>query len=497
MSRMAPFFYGVLFGYVHYGLSLLAGLVLTPILLNELGVHILADWYALIQVLGYIGLTDLGISALLMRRIAAESSSRDQEYVEPPRILGTALAFRVVVSIVGVAVVLTLYQWEALPSLLQRNAWILVAVFLIQPFQVFVSFLQGLQDFRYLGWLQVGSLVVNSCFLVYASHYFKFFWVVPTAWLVSQFLVNMGGFVRVIFLYGAVPILRMLWNHGWSGLSEFRSRGVWITLNQGSHLAINQSDSILIRHFTAPVGVVSFNFASKLCNSTQVLPQTILQTALPGLSDIRNKENGKAMGRVMAALITIICVLIGTISCVVLSINEVFVTTWVGSLYQPTLLLTLPIVLNFFFRHLASLLGSIAFTFRQEKAFTWIGVGDVLISIAMSILLIPVVGISGLALAQLIGICLFALPLYFYVLTRGAEDFRFRYCLPGLMSAGLMISFGILMAWRAPQLPFANPAKLLLLTSVSLSFCLLVSVPAARSRHIAPYFPAFRKWRAA
>ena len=69
-SRTRRFVGGLSVGYLHTAIVTIVGLWLTPYLLRHLDQHDYGLWLLTTQILFYLGLTDVGIVALLPREIA-------------------------------------------------------------------------------------------------------------------------------------------------------------------------------------------------------------------------------------------------------------------------------------------------------------------------------------------------------------------------------------------------------------------------------------------
>src|SRR5262245_2539861 len=79
MSRTERIAKALTLGYGFPAMVAVVGLVLTPFLLNRLGVATFGQWLIVGQVLGLLGLLDLGVTAILAREVAAASGSSSSQ----------------------------------------------------------------------------------------------------------------------------------------------------------------------------------------------------------------------------------------------------------------------------------------------------------------------------------------------------------------------------------------------------------------------------------
>ena len=77
MTRTSRLALALMLGYGFQFTVALVGLVLTPFLLGRLGAHDYGLWLVVAQVLGLLGLLDLGVNAILGREVAAASGGAE------------------------------------------------------------------------------------------------------------------------------------------------------------------------------------------------------------------------------------------------------------------------------------------------------------------------------------------------------------------------------------------------------------------------------------
>ncbi len=165
MTRASRFLSGFKWGLINQVLTLVVGLLVTPFLLRRLGQSDLGLWMVASSLLGYLGLLDLGVVALLPRE-TAYAAGRHPERPLPAvadvfsRALQIALLQLPLVA-AGAALLLLLLP-ENSERLVHPFLLVLGTFVVLFPLRLFQAVLNGLQDLRFLGVLQTVSWAAGT-----------------------------------------------------------------------------------------------------------------------------------------------------------------------------------------------------------------------------------------------------------------------------------------------------------------------------------------------
>jgi O-antigen/teichoic acid export membrane protein len=165
----------------------------------------------------------------------------------------------------------------------------------------------------------------------------------------------------------------------------------------------------------------------------------------------------------------------GAVVCIVLSINQQFVTFWLGARYFGGMRLTVLLLLTFLLRQADYTLAITLFAFGHEKLLSLRAVIDGAVSVALAFILVRHWGLEGVAFGFLCGAALVSIPTDAFLLARELQVSPWelsRPYLPYLWRIAVVACVGLgVRAWlSAPDLLHVAISS----TIVALAYLLLV-----------------------
>jgi O-antigen/teichoic acid export membrane protein len=412
-SRTQRYLAAVSLGYLNMAVVTLVGLWLTPLLLGRLGEQDWGLWLVSGQLLGYLTLIDLGVVALVPRETsAAVGRAGSLEAAQDlPDLLGQAARLtRWQVPLVAVA---ALGLWVALPEKWQglRGPLVpmLVGYVLLFPLRLYPAVLQGLQDFGFVGRLQLASWALTTLTSVTLVLLGAELHALTSSWLLSQVVTSLGCWVRLRRRYPSV-LPRLLPPLRWESAREHLRRGVWVSIGQVATLMMVNTDMLLIGSLLGPAAAVPYSCTSKLVSVLANQPHLLAQSAGPALAELRAGLERSRLLQVSTAVAQAMLLVSGGVACVVLATNGAFVGWWVGPSYYEGMGLTVLLLVAMLLRHWNFTLVQALFYFGQERRLTWTGLGDALVTVGACMLLVPRLGAVGVPLGTICGVGLVSLP---------------------------------------------------------------------------------------
>lgn len=414
MTRTSRFLYGVGTGYLNQFAVTAAGLWLTPFFLASLGQARYGLWLIATQMLGYLTLLDLGIVVVLPRNLALAVGRANGKVGESEvaaivaRTLPIILMQTFAAALVAVVVVLLLPQeWVAYRAPLIAVLITFVAAF---PFRLGHAILSGLQDTGFLGLVQLFTWVAGtaiSVVLLFRGHGLD---ALAAGWIEIQVVSLVAWILRIAIIFPeALPsqLERVRLRDAFARIAE----GSWVSAGQIAQVLITGADILLIGKLLGPAYVVVYAVTGKLVTVLGNQPQMLMTVALPGLSELRTSSNATNLLRVASALSQAMLLISGLVFCVVIAINRGFVTTWVGPAQFGGMLLSALVATSMLARHLNTSVVYTIFSLGFEKRITLTTLADGIVTVAAALILIPMIGIKGAAVALIIGVTLVSLPL--------------------------------------------------------------------------------------
>jgi len=422
LSRTNRLLEGLSFGYLQQILVMAAGLWLTPFFLGRLGQHDLGMWLILTQITLYLGLLDLGVVALLPRETAFAVGRGGIRSGELPRLIGQTarmvmLQWPVVAICAGVVWFLGRAMWRSAEFPL---GMILLAFAAMFPFRIFAAVLQGLQDLAFLARSQIAVWVVSTAATVILLLNGYGLMALAISWVINQLANTALCFYRLKRQFPSVLPGQLSRLDRPAALAYFK-KSAWISTSQIGHILRNGTDMLLIGRFLGPTATVPYSCTGKLVSVLANQPQMVMQAAFPGLSQLKAAESRARIRQATVALSQAMLAASGAVACVVLAVNRSFVNFWIGPAQYGGGLLSLLIVVTMLARHWNLTFYYSLFCFGYERRLALIGVVDGCVSIAASMILLPLVGPIGAPIGILIGTCLVSIPASVIPLAREME----------------------------------------------------------------------------
>jgi O-antigen/teichoic acid export membrane protein len=413
MSRTNRFLSGIGFGYASQVLTTMVGFWLTPFLLYRIGQHNYGLWLVGTQLMFYLGLLDIGIVALLPRETAFATGRAPsiEEATELPLIFGHTV--RLILWQMPLVAVGALIAWFMMPAdweNLRNPITVVLAAFVLTfPLRIFRAVLQGLQDLAYLGRTGIVIYLLSTGTTVALVLAGWGLYALAIGWTVQQFAGAFTGWYRLRTRFPSV-LPRGLPAMPWSTARTRLTQGGWVSLSQIAQVLLNGTDILIIGKLFGPAAVVPFVITGKLINVLANQPQMLMASAGPALSEMRMAESRARLSGVCIALSQAMLMVSGAVVCVVLAVNQGFVSRWVGAGQYGGSWLTALVLLSMLLRHWNLTIASALFFFGRERRLCLTALVDGLLSVGAIFLFVREFGLIGAPLGAIAGVCLISLP---------------------------------------------------------------------------------------
>lgn len=424
MSRTNRFLSGIGFGYASQAITMMVSLWLTPFLLARVGQHDYGLWLVGAQLMFYLALLDLGIVALLPRETAFATGRAGsiEEARELPLIIGQT--WRIVMWQMPFVLLAALCTWVLMPSewegLRHPMAVVLIAFVLTFPLRIFGAVLHGLQDLAFLGRLGIISYLLSAATTIALVLAGWGLYALACGWVVLQLTNACAGWYRLRKQFPSVLPSRLPELMG-STARQRLMQGFWVSLSQIAQVLINGIDILIIGKLFGPAAVVPYVCTGKLISVLANQPQMLMAAAGPALSQMKTGETRARLSQVCIALGQATLMLSGAVVCVVLVVNQGFVSRWVGANQYGGFWLTALILLNMLLRHWSLTIGYTLFSFGHERRLCLTALADGLLSTCAVGLLVWQYGLVGAPLGMILGACAVSLPLNLSALARESD----------------------------------------------------------------------------
>jgi O-antigen/teichoic acid export membrane protein len=394
-------------GYGYQAVVAVTGLVLTPFLLSRLGVEDYGQWLAVGQVLGLLGLLDLGVTAILPREVARSSGAAgDGGVAEVAR-----RAWWLVWLQTPVVAVVAAAGWVGVSAIhpeLGGPLAVILAVFVAQfPLRVPAAVLTGLQDLTFCAVAQAASWATATALSVGLVFAGWGLYAMAAGWAVGQLLGSVAAVWRVWVKF---PGARAGGWPGWAGLWDQFRPSLWMSLAQLARVLVAGTDLLVVAWVLGPVATVAYSCTTKLVAVVTTHCYSIGLASQPALAQLRAAGDRGRLENALRAVGMATLVLSGAVAIGMVAVNRAFVTAWVGADQYAGPTVTLLAVAAMLARHLAFSWWNAAYVLGYERRLCGVLVADGLVTVALMAGGAALVGLPGVLLGSLAGAVLVYLP---------------------------------------------------------------------------------------
>jgi O-antigen/teichoic acid export membrane protein len=351
MSRTRRYLMGLGSGYVVTFATILVGLWLTPFTLRILDREQFAIFTLANDILMWLGLLDLGITAGLNVQAAQLTGRPDEEKLN--RLASTAFFTQLCISgltlVVGMLVTLAFPYFFQLPKNLQADAVLLMALMVLGTVismgtRTFSALLVAHQQVHIDNLIRLGLVVVRTALTVILL--VSGFGLLSLAWANLAATCVMSTFA-VVRLFRFLPRLHLRREFfSWNVLRETGGLGIWFSFGMLAGLFIENMDRILAAKLVTLESVTILSLTGRVYALSYGLIQQVSNTARPMLGQMLGegkKDEVFLRYKQLFALST------GSAVVVAASLwagNGNFVAWWVGSVNYGGPLLDVALSLN-------------------------------------------------------------------------------------------------------------------------------------------------------
>ena len=396
------------------------GFLLTPFILHRLGNVAFGLWILMTTFPGYYGLMDLGFRNAIIR-YAARFAARD-EPEDLARLASTALltyaGLGLLVLVLTAAITWKLDLIFRLPPEWSQTAKILSLLFGIGtalgiPLNVFGGMLEGLQQFTWIGTVQVVSVLLRAGLIVLAL---EFGGGLIAVGLVTVLVNVMSSAIYIPMVFRLLPRLELRWTYAGKStlhlLGSFGFTAFWIAIAQKLRFS---ADVVVIGSLLSVQAITAFSIGSKLVLYVTDIVQTMAQIFTPMFSHFDAQDNLETLRRLLVRVNQYSTIVICPLAITMLLLGRTIIRVWIGPGYESSyeILVILMVPTSVYLMQAGS--TKILYGMGQHAFLAWLLLAEGLANLLLSIILLRWYGIFGVAWGTAIPLTitsLIVLPLY-------------------------------------------------------------------------------------
>lgn len=387
-------------------LSVISSFFLAPYVIHSLGDHWYGLWVLVGTFISFYGLLDLGISSATQRYLAHAIPKNDPE--EMNTIIAASLAMFCGIGLMAFLVTLTIVGFAGFFMDSGHNLTIFRYVIFIMgtgfaisfPFYTQFGILNAYLRLDYSSYVDIGKIVLRTAlFFLFLSWGYG---IVMLA--ILSVGVDLLGYIALLILASRLsPWLKVRRRHfAYSKMRELIGFGIYAFISQIAGTIKFRLDNIIIASTIGLAPVTHFNIATKLngyffgaLNSMVPAPTSLYANYLGRgeMQQIRDKY------LILSRIKTILGIL-GMGAVIIFA--RPFITLWVGPQYLDAFL---PLVVIMGGRLMSATLSpaiGVIYALARQKFTAYLNLGEALVNLALSLLLVRDYGILGVALGTAI-----------------------------------------------------------------------------------------------
>jgi len=328
------FLKGVASGYAYMITSLLVGLWLVPFTLK----YLTKPEYAIFAIAGdlltWLGLAGLGVSAVFNSRGAQLMGKRDigELNIVASTTFFTQLASAIIIILAGIVVTLKpelLFSKEASAEHLQLVVAILVMSYTISfIFQPLNSMLIASKQIHIDNYLKFGLLAITTCLTVFFLIRGLKLLSLAISNFIGTIIISIITWIRVKRTLGYIKINPGLWR-----FDRFRflvKNGIWFSIGGLAGIFIFRMDSFLIGQFISLTTVTSYVITIKLYQVADKFHQQFFNTTRPYFAQVYGKGDMTLLSKMHNLSFNLSFTAAFIMGVAVMMVNKWFIGIWVG-----------------------------------------------------------------------------------------------------------------------------------------------------------------------
>jgi O-antigen/teichoic acid export membrane protein len=457
MSRKRDILRNVGSSWVSLGITILVAIFLSPYVLHRLGDDAFGLWVLVVSLTGYYGMFDLGIRSSIIRYVAKYTATGDRE--ELTRLVNTALFCYGGIGLVCFAITVVgavyIHRLFNVPSGFLRDARLLflmvgTSVALGFPLGVFGGILEGLQRFYLLNFTTIAYTLSRAALVVFALQHGKG---LLTVGLITVGLPIVAWTINAIVVMRILPLRFGMHLVNRATLRRMASySGVTFMLLVGGRLRL-KTDALVIATFLSSAAITYFSIGSRLVDYATDIVSSLAQIFIPMSSETHATGDIAGLRSILIAGSRGCAMISFPLAAIYIILGKSLIEAWVGARYVATSYPILVVLIVPFTLILAqSAAERILFGIARHKTWAMVSLGEGVINLVLSIVLVRKFGIMGDALGTAIPMAitmLFFMPRHICRILglRVSAYLREAFLLPLLLTIPLSLTLVLLRHW--------------------------------------------------
>jgi O-antigen/teichoic acid export membrane protein len=447
-------------GYLKFLVPFAIGMLLTPFIIQHIGIAAYGLWALVLSTTGFFALMDLGFGQAIVRYVAMNKAAGSREELD--RLISTFLVVYGLVACVILAATLFLSLnfprfFQVNPDQVSISQWALLisglGIALRFPLNIFGGLLHGYQRYDLAFGTEVLFHIVNAVLTVVLLNMgyglLALMLIASSTSLAAALVIAFHAF-RIVG-----PLKISLLQFQWNKVMEILSFSTFFFFMSLAVMISHRSDQVVIGIFLPTTAVAIYAISLKIAELVRRLAGQLNSILFPVAAELHALADASRLREVMLGGSRLSVALAAGMGLGVVAIGKPFIGLWVG----PEFLAGYPVLVVLTAVSVAAvaqdLPSKVLMVIGKQRLMAGISLLDAFANLLLSITLVQFLGILGVALGTLIpffAVASFNLVYASRCVGLSTRSFLLALAFPGFVP-GLMAGavLWLLQAWSYPQ----------------------------------------------
>ncbi len=390
--------------YLRFLVGMVVVFFLTPYIVARLGVDLFGLWSLIFAVVGIFGLLDLGFATAAVKYVAELTASQD--HAGRNQVLATLLGVYSALGLLCLALVATLagpvaLGFELSPDQRQTFTWVLwllgSVVALNFPLSLFKAILVGTGRMSLVNLVELGTTLANAALIVLLLEAGLGLLGLAIATASTLLLATL---LLIPFAYHLTPELSFSPRlFSLRRVRELTQISVYFFIANVAVLIILRIDPVVIKAFLPLSAVAVYAVAAKVSEYTYLLNKQFSNALMPLVSQSQGAGDAATIRRILLDGTRYLLAIAVPFIALLFFHAEAFILAWMGPDFAAAGPLLRLLLIAVFFTSLQLNAANVLGMTGHHRLVAFAMGGSALVNLALSILLIQFLGLTGVALA--------------------------------------------------------------------------------------------------
>ena len=393
--------------YARFLIGMIAVFFLTPFILQRIGAEEFGLWTLCLAITGLLGVLDLGFSTAAVKYVAecAGNGKHEARNEALSTLLLVYTLLGVVVLILVLAAIPAGIHWFGLETADAESFRTIVTITgvaqgIALPLSIFRSALVGQGRYDVVNSFDVGIIMLN---IVLVVTLLTSGLGLPGLAMANASIVLAGPLVLVPVAFKKIPGLALSFKRvRLARLREAAPLAVWFMLANIALIITLRSDALLIKLYLPLSAVAAFAIAAKISESSYLLNKQFSNALMPLISSSRGAGDMATVHAVLQDGTRYLATVAAPVLGLLFFHAERVIHLWVGPEMHDAILPLRILLVAVFFSTLQFNAANVLGMTGGHRGVAWTMIGSATLNIILSVILIPMLGLAGAALATLV-----------------------------------------------------------------------------------------------